>query len=145
MPAWLKENGPFIGGLTGVVVALIAVLQFVVVGPMNNRFDDLRSDMNDRFALMENYINARFDAVDERFDLQDRHINARFDAMDQRFKAVDQRFDAVDQRLEALEQRLGRLETDVSELRSLNDRISRNEGRIDQLAEQLRAAPTPGP
>lgn len=131
MPTWLKENGPVIGALAGVVVAFIAVLQIVVVGPMNNRFGDLRSDVNDRFGLMEKYINARFDAIDQRFDLQDRHMNARFDAMDQRLKAVDQR--------------LGRLETDVSELRSLSDRISGNEGRIDQLAEQLQAAPTPSP
>ena len=142
MPTWLKEHGPVIGALIGVVVAFIAVLQFVVVGPMtsrvddlrsdvNERFNELRSDVNNRFGLMEKYINARFDAMDERFDLQDRHINTRFDAMDQR--------------LEAVEQRLGRLESDVSELRSLRDRISRNEGRIDQLAEQLQAAPTPGP
>ncbi|MDE0205741.1 MAG: hypothetical protein OXP66_06930 [Candidatus Tectomicrobia bacterium] len=141
MPTWLKENGPSIGALTGVVAAFIAVLQFVVVGPMSSRFDDLRSDVNDRFGLMEKYMNARFDAVDERFDA----VDQRFDAVDQRFEAVDQRFDAVDQRLEAVEQRLGRLGTDVSALRSLSDRISRNEERIDQVAEQLRAAPTPGP
>lgn len=149
MLTWLKDNGPVIGALTGALVAFIAILQFIVVGPMNSRFDDLRSEMNqrlielrsdvnDRFGLMEKYINARFDAVDQRFDLQDRNMGDRFDA-------VDQRFDAVDQRLEAVEQRLGRLEIEVSDLRALSDRVSRNEGRIDQLAEQIRAAPTPGP
>ena len=123
---WLKENVPVIGAMTGVIVAFVTVLHFVVVGPMNARFDDLRSEMN------------------QRFDQQDKYMNARFDAVDQRFEAVDQRFDAVDQRFDAVDQRLDRLETEVSELRTLGERISRNEGRIDLLTEQLQAIPTPG-
>ena len=117
--ARLKEYVPVIGALTGLLLALVTVLHLVVVVPMNARFSDLRSDMN------------------QRFDQQDKYINARFDAVDQRFDAVDQRIDAVDQRL-------GRLETEVSELRTLGERISRNEGRIDLLTEQLQPIPTPG-
>ena len=65
------------------------------------------------------------------------------DAVDQRFDAVDQRFDAVDQRIDAV--RLGRLEDDVSELRTLSDKVSRNEGRIDVLTGQVQTAPQPVP
>ena len=117
--ARLKEYVPVIGALTGVLLALVTVLHLVVVVPMNARFSDLRSDMN-----------QRFEAVNQRFDQQDKYINARFDA--------------VDQRIDAVEQRLGRLETEVSELRTLGERISRNEGRIDLLTEQLQPIPTPG-
>ena len=124
--ARLKEYVPVIGALTGVLLALVTVLHLVVVVPMNARFSDLRSDMN-----------QRFEAVNQRFDQQDKYINARFDA-------VDQRIDAVEQRIDAVEQRLGRLETEVSELRTLGERISRNEGRIDLLTEQLQPIPTPG-
>ena len=156
--ARLKEYIPVIGALAGVLLALVTVLHFVVVVPMNARLDDLRSDMNQRFNQQDKYMNAGFDAVDQRFDQQDKYINARFDAVDQRFEAVDERFDAVDQRfdavdqridavdqrIDAVDQRLGRLEAGVSELRTLGERTSRNEGRIDLLTEQLQPIPTPG-
>ena len=91
---------------------------------MNQRFGELRSDMNQRFGD----VNRRFEEL--RADM-----NARFDAQD---KYMNARFDTVDQRLD-------RLENGVSELRSLSDRVSRNEGRIDLVTEQLRTAPTPSP
>ena len=145
---WLKENVPVIGAMTGVILALVAVLHLVVVVPMNARFDDLRSAMNQRFDQQDKYMNARFDAVDQRFDDLRSEMNQRFDAVDQRFddlrSEMNQRFDAVDQRFDVVERRLERLETQVSELRAFGERISRNEGRIDLLTEQLQAIPTPG-
>ena len=145
MLAWLKDNAAAIGALTGAVLAAVAILQIVVVGPMNQRFadtnrkideriGDLRADMNNRFDQQNKYIDARFTAVDQRFD-----------AVDQRFDAVDQRFDAVDQRFDAVDRRLGRLEDDVSELRALSDKVSRYEGRVDFLMEQVQTAPQPAP
>ena len=47
------------------------------------------------------------------------------------------------QRLDTVHDRLGRLETGVSELRTLSDRVSRNEGQIDLLREQLRTVDAP--
>ena len=81
MLAWLKDNAAAIGALTGTVVAAVAILQIVVVGPMNQRFadtnrkideriGDLRADMNSRFDQQNKYIDARFSAVDQRFDAQ---------------------------------------------------------------------------
>ena len=71
----------------------------------------------------------------QRFDAQDKYINQRFDAQD---KYINQRFDAIDGRIEDLAK-------DVSELRKLSDRVSRNEGQIDLLRQQLQTADAPSP
>ena len=67
--------------------------------------------------------------------------------LDQRFDAVDQRFDAVNQRFDAMDKRIDHLTGEVSELRRLtvgiSERVSRNEGRIDVILEQIQAADTP--
>ena len=103
-------------------------MQLVVAGPMNRRFDDLRAEINHRFDQQNTYVN-------ERFDQQDRYMNARFDAMDQHFDAMDQRID--------------RLADEVSELRLLvtgiGERVSRNEGHIQIIREQLQTVDAPVP
>lgn len=128
MKTWLKNNAAVVGALAGVIVALVAVLQLVVVGPMNNRFDDLRSEMTQR-------LNGLRSEMNQRFDQQDKYMNARFDAVEERFKAVDQRLD--------------RLTDEVSELRTLvtsvGDRVSRNEGQIEIIREQFQTVDAPGP
>ena len=116
----LKDIAPVTGALAGLIVAFVAVLQLVVVGPMNRGFNDLRTEINQRFEAMDQRFSDLRSEINQRFDQQDKYINARFDAVDQR---------------------LGRLETDVSELRSLSDRVSRNEGRIDLITEQLQTTP----
>lgn len=60
-------------------------------------------------------------------------INQRFDAQD---KSINQRFDAQDRRIEDLAK-------DVSELRNLSDRVSRNEALIDAIMERLQTADAP--
>ena len=144
---WLKDYGPVIGAMAGVLVAFAAVLQLVVVGPINNRFDAVDQRFNDLRSEMNQRLNDLRAEMNQRFDQQDKYINARFDAVDQRFEAVDQRFNdlraEMHQRFDVVDQRLGRLESDVSELRTLSDRVSRNEGRIDLLTEQLQVVPAP--
>ena len=105
--------------------------------------------------------------IDQRFNAQEKLISQRFDAVDQRFEAVDQRFEAVDQRFDAQDKRIDNLETnmnrgfdaqdkrfdrlidDVSELRKLTvgiiERVSRNEGEIDVIREQIQTADKPLP
>ena len=77
-----------------------------------------------------------------RFDAQDRLISLHFET-------VNQRLDAQDKRLDAQDKRLDRLTDEVSELRKLtvgiSERISRSEGEIDIIREQLRIADTPSP
>ena len=88
-----------------------------------------------------------------RFHAQDRLIDQRFEAVNQRFDAqdrlMDQRFEAVNRRLDGHDKRLDRLTGEVSELRRLivgiGERVSRNEGEIDVIREQLRIADTPSP
>ena len=51
---------------------------------------------------------------------------------------MNQRFDSLDGRIE-------RLSGDVSQLGKLSDRVSRNEGRIDAITQQLQTADGPEP
>ena len=126
MLTWLKDYGPAIGALTGALIAFIAVLQLVVVGPMNQRFDqqDKRTSMPASDAEM-----------DQRFDQQDRYVNTRFDAVDQRFNQQDERLDL--------------LTNEVAELRKLTisivERVSRHDGQIEFLMQQLQAVDVPAP
>ena len=145
MKNWLKSSAPVAGALAGVVVALVAVLQLVVVGPMNRRFEDLRVHMDQRFEA----VDQRFEAVDQGFEAMDRRINDLRSDMNERFNdlraEMDQRFDAMDRRMDAVERRLGRVEDGLSELRTLSDRVSRNEGHIDVLRDQLQTVDVPTP
>ena len=162
----IKENAATVAATATVFVGFAAIAQFGVVSPIqqrfdaidqrfddlrvemnqrfgavDQRFDDLRGEMNRRFDDQHEYVNQRFDAVDQRFEA----VEQRFDAVDQRFEAVDQRFDAVDQRFDSVEERLGRLSGEVSDLRRLTDRVSRNEGRLDAVTQQLQAIGAPAP
>ena len=102
------------------------------------------------FGVLVAIFDQRFDAqeklINQRFDAQDKYINQRFDAQD---RYIDQRFDAVDQRFDAQDRRLDRLENDVAELRTLvvgiSERVSRNDGQIDVIRQQLQIADAPVP
>ena len=77
---------------------------------------------------LRNQSNQNYEALRQ-------EMNQRFDAQD---KYINQRFDAQDRRLEDLAR-------EVAELRNLSDRVSRNEGRIDAIMEQLQTADAPSP
>ncbi len=150
---WTQDNAGPITVTLAVLGGFAAIIQFSVVRPMqqgftvvnqriddqiryiDQRFDDQDRSINQRFDAQDRSINQRFDAVNQRFDAQDKYINQRFDAQD---KYINQRFDAQDRRVEDLVR-------DVSELRKLNDRVIRNETRIDILIEQLQTADAPAP
>ena len=97
-------------------------------------------------AIVDQRFNAQEKLISQRFDAQDKYINQRFDAQD---KYIDQRFDAVDQRFDDQDRRLDRLTDEVSELRKLivglSERVSRNEGEIDVIRQQLQTADAPTP
>lgn len=141
MQNWIKENSVSITIVISTVVALATVLTVTLTSinsihhrldDMNQRLNDIRAEMNQRFDAQDKYINQRFDA-------QDKYINQRFDAQD---RHINQRFDAVDRRFDALE-------NDVSELHELlvstGERVSRNEGQIDVIRQQLQTADAPAP
>ena len=115
MTSWLKEKGGVIGGIAGTIAAFVAVLQLFVVVPMNQRFDAMERHMDQRFDAQDKYINERFNAVDQRFDAQD--------------------------------QRLDRLGDEVAELRKLTigigERVSRSEGQIEIIREQIKTVDAP--
>ena len=156
----IKENAAAAAAVATVFIGFAAIAQFGIVNPIQQRFDaveqrldDLKVEMNMRFEAQDKYISQRFDDqgkyINQRFDDQNRRIvdlkaemNRRFDAQD---KYINQRFDAVDQRFDAVEEHLGRLSGEVSDLRRLTDRVSRNEGRLDAITQQLQAIGAPAP
>ncbi len=139
---WTQDNAGPITVTLAVLGGFAAIIQFSVVRPMQQGFAAVNQRIDDQIR----YIDQRFDAQDrsinQRFDAQDRSINQRFDAQD---KYINQRFDAVNQRFDAQDRRVEDLVRDVSELRKLNDRVIRNETRIDTLTEQLQTADAPSP
>ncbi len=122
MASWLKEKGSTIGAIAGTLAAFVAVLQLFVVNPMNQRFDDLRA-----------YMDQRFEAMDQRFETTDQRINDLSTHMNQRFDAQDKRLD--------------RLADEVAELRkltvSIGERLSRSEGQIEIIREQIKTVDAP--
>lgn len=131
---WIKDNAGAITAITVILGGFAGIIQFGIINPMNQRFDA----MNQRFDVM----NQRFDAIDQRIDDLRAEMNTRFDAQD---KYMNVRFDSVDQRFDTQDQRLQRLEDDVAELRMLSERVSRNEGQIDLIRQQLQTADAPTP
>ena len=149
--AWnrFKDNAIAISVLVAAVVVLGGLIQYTITQPLNQRFDDLRADLNSRFDAQNKRIDDFKDAMNGRFDIQDKSIHERFEAVGQRFDAQDkyinQRFDTVDQRFDAQDKRLERLENDVSELRKLGEHVSQHDLRIDTLEKQLHTADAPSP
>ena len=137
---WTRENAGTIVAVGTMLIAFTALIQFAVLNPIHQRFDaqakrldDLKAEMNQRFDAQDKHINQRFDD-------QDKYINQRFDAVDQRFDAQDK---YINQRFDEVDRRLAGLENDVSDLRKLSDRVSRNEGQIDAIRRQLQTADAP--
>ena len=149
MTNWIKENKTPITVVVSAVATITVVLGVMLTSintihyrldDTNQRFSDLRTEMNQRFDAQDKYINQRFDA-------QDKYINQRFDAQDKRIDDLENDLKTeINLRFNAQDQRLERLENDVSELHtlivSIRDRVSRNEGQINLLTQQLNTAET---
>ena len=146
---WYKENVNAIVGLCIVIGLLGGLAKLSVIDPIHQRFDDTNQRIDDLIAVVHQRFDAQDKVINQRFDDQNKAVNQRFDAVDQRFddqnKAVGQRFDAVDQRFD-IQDRLGEaLASDVAALRRLSDRVSRIEGQIDLIMQQLQTADAPAP
>jgi DNA anti-recombination protein RmuC len=130
MLTWLKDNGSRIAALAAVFTAFITALHLFVANPVHKRFDDLRTDMNQRFDDMNQSVDQRFLGLEKRMEQGFAH-------------AAKER----EQNFVHLSQRLDRLTEEVSELRQLTvgvvERVSRNEGRIQAVQEQLQIADAP--
>ena len=153
---WIEDNAGPIAVTIAILGGFAAIIQFSVVRPMHQGFDAVNQRIDDQIKYINQRLNDQNKSINQRFDDQNKSINQRFDAVDQRFDAVDQRFDdqnklinqrfdAVDQRFDAQDRRIEDLVEDVSELRKLSDRVTRNETRIDTLTEQLQTADAPSP
>ena len=157
MSSWLKEKGSALGAIAGMIAAFVAVLQVFVVSPMNHRFDAMETHLDQRVGDLTALTNQRIDnltaltnqRIDDLMALMNQRIDDLMALMNQRFEAVDQRFDTQDQRFDAQDKRLDSLTNEVSELRKLTvgiiERVSRNEGEIDVIRQQLQTADKPSP
>ena len=148
---------------TLITIATIAIAFLGLVAIIDQRFNAQEKLITQRFNAVDQRFEAvdqRFGAVAQRFGDQDKRIDQRFDTIDQRFgdqdkridqrfDTIDQRFDAIDQRFDAQDKRIDRLFDEVSELRKLMvgiiERVSRNEGEIDVIREQLQIVDAPSP
>ena len=154
MSSFFARHSDTLITLSTIIIAFVALVTFI----------DHRLSVQDKLIDMRfNGVDERFNSVDERFNSVDERFNSvdqRFDAVDQRFDAVDRRFEAVNQRFDAqdrriddlksdMNRRLDRLTNEVLELRKLTvgiiERVSRNEGEIDVIREQLQIADKPAP
>ena len=126
MPTYFEKHGHTFITLAAIIAAFVGLVTI----------NGNRLDAQDRL------ISQLFAAVNQRLDAQDRLIS-------QHFAAVNQRLDAQDKHLDGHDKRLDRLTDEVSELRRLivgiSERVSRSEGEIDVIREQLRIADTPSP
>ena len=146
---WTKEQAGPIAAIATVLIVFTGLIQFGVINPMHQRFDAINQRFDAQGKRMDDLkaeMNQRFDAVDRRFDAQDKYINQRFDAQD---KYINQRFDAQDkyinQRFDAQDKHIEDLAKGVSDLRKLGERVSRNEGEIDVIRQQVQTADVPSP
>ena len=150
---WIEDNAGPIAVTIAVLGGFAAIIQFSVVKPMHQGFDAVNQRFDDQIKYINQRLNDQNKSINQRFDDQNKSINQRFDAVDQRFddqnKSINQRFDdqnkSINQRFDAQDRRIEDLVEDVSELRKLSDRVTRNETRIDTLTEQLQTADAPSP
>lgn len=147
MPTYFEKYGHTVITVAAIIAAFVGLVTID-----GNRFDaqDRRLDAQDKL------ISQLFELVNQRLDAQDRLIsqhfegvNQQFEGVNRHFEAIDRQFEAVNQRLDSHDKRLDRLTDEVSELRRLvvgiSERVSRNEGEIDVIREQLRIVDTPSP
>ena len=148
----IKENAAAAGAVATIFVGFAAIAQFGIVNPIQQRFDamDQRFDaMDQRFGTTDQRIDDFKAEITQRFDGQDKYINQRFDDQNRRIEDQNRRIDdlrtEMSRRFDAVEERLGRLSGEVSDLRKIADRVSRNEGRLDAITQQLQAIDAPAP
>ncbi len=152
MQDWIRENKTPITIVISAVAGTAAVVGVILISinSIHHRLDAQDRYITQRFEAQDRSITQRFEAQDrsitQRFEAQDRSITQRFEAMD---KAINQHFNAVGHRFDNTDERLDRLTDEVSELRKLtvgiSERVSRNEGQIDVIKQQLQTADAPAP
>ena len=133
---WIRNNGTGILAVGAVITAL-----HLSVGSINHRMDDTHRRLDDALGRLGDVnqgirqsIRDLKAAVDQRFDAQDARIDDLVTDVNRRFEDLradmNQRFDAQDKRIEDLARGL-------VDLRTLGDRVSRNEGQINVIMQQL--------
>ena len=145
MPGFFARHSDTIVTIATIVLAFLGLVTIV-----DQRFNAQNELIDQRFNAQNELIDQRFNAQNE---LTDQRLNAQNELIDLRFDAQGRRIDdlkaGMNQRFDAQDKRLDRLTDEVFELRKLTvgiiERVSRNEGEIDVIREQLQTADKPPP
>ena len=117
MPSWFEKHGDTV--IINATIILAFAVSVIII--------DQRMDARDKF-------------LSQPLGAHDRYVVQRIHPVERPLQPVDRRFDAMDKRID-------RLTDEGAELRKLlvgiDERMSRNEGRIDVILEQIQAADTP--
>ena len=137
---WIRNNG------TGILAvgAVITALHFSA-GSINHRIDDTHRRLDDVNQGIRQGTSDLKAAVDQRFDAQDARIVDLATDVDRRFENlredVNRRFEdlraGMNQRFDAQDKRIEDLARGLVDLHTLGDRVSRNEGQINVIMQQL--------
>ena len=90
---------------------------------MNARFLELRKEMNERFAKVEERFASMQEEMDKRFLELRKEMNERFAKVDERFAKVDERFAKVEEDIRDLRKDLNDLRRDMQEGFKRHDRL----------------------
>ncbi len=69
------------------------------VADLKDRVANLQRIMDERFDRMNAEMNERFDRMNQRFDRMNAEMNQRFDRMNERFDRMNERFDQMYERI----------------------------------------------
>ena len=106
---------------------------------------NLSAKMDDRFEKLENDMNDRFDKVDKRFVRLETEMNDRFDKMEAKMDGridrleakTDEHFERVEMRIERVETTLAATREDVASLKAIAKVAMRTGVPVRHLSQDL--------
>ena len=75
---------------------------------VDNRFAEMKSDMNKRFSEMQSDMDKRFSEMQNNMDTRFAEVDRRFAQVDQRFEQVDKHFLQIEDKLDKILERIDR-------------------------------------
>ena len=74
MANWFKENAGTVAAVGATITAVVTLLQLIVVGPLNRRFDKLETKSEERISTLTEQMNRRFTEQVRNLDRLDREL-----------------------------------------------------------------------
>lgn len=87
------------------------------------------------FEQQRNYMDGRFEKIDDRFEQQRNYMDGRFEKIDERFEKIDERFEKIDERFANVDRQFEEMRA-----RQLNSMCTRAHDRVHPIAKIERSA-----